>query len=91
MWTISPHDDSDPYHYTVTINGPEFTPYAGGIFFLDLIFTFEYPFKAPKICFATKIYHPNIYDGHLCLALLDDEWAPTISLNKSFYFIIVLP
>ena len=66
-----------------TIIGPVDTPYSGGIFNLEIIFTSDYPFKPPKIKFLTKIYHPNINDnGTICLDVLKDQWSPALTIGK---------
>jgi len=64
-----------------TIFGPADTPYAGGIFHLDIEFTEEYPFKPPIIHFTTKIYHCNINDrGSICLDILNKSWSPALTI-----------
>ena len=63
--------------------GPPDSPYQGGLFFLRIQFTPEYPFKPPKVKFTTKIYHPNINaDGGICLDILKDQWAPSLTVGK---------
>ncbi|XP_069124975.1 LOW QUALITY PROTEIN: ubiquitin-conjugating enzyme E2 D4-like [Argopecten irradians] len=73
----------DIYHWTATIFGPEGTPYQGGMFFLDMKFPTDYPFKAPKVSFKTKIYHPNINsNGSICVDILRSQWSPAFTVNK---------
>ncbi len=52
-----------------TIRGPEGTPYANGLFLLEINIPTTYPFEPPKIRFETKIWHPNISSqtGAICL------------------------
>ena len=74
---------SDIFEWIATIMGPEDTPYHGGVFFLKINFPSEYPFKAPKIAFTTKIYHCNINSqGGICLDILKDQWSPALTINK---------
>ena len=73
----------DIYNWDATIMGPESSVYEGGIFQLSIIFPGNYPFKAPKIKFVTRIYHPNINSaGGICLDVLKDQWSPALTISK---------
>ena len=63
--------------------GPEDSPYSGGVFFLNIVFPPDYPFKPPKVTFTTKIYHCNINsNGSICLDILKDQWSPALTISK---------
>lgn len=65
--------DNDYFHWQAVIMGPEGSPYAGGVFYLNVHFPTDYPFKPPKVAFTTRIYHPNINsNGSICLDILRD-------------------
>ena len=72
----------DLFHWKATIEGPNGSPYEGGIFKLDLKFTQNYPFTPPKVQFETEIYHPNICTGRICLDILQDNWSPSLTVAK---------
>ncbi|XP_038641079.1 ubiquitin-conjugating enzyme E2 D4-like isoform X1 [Chiloscyllium punctatum] len=73
----------DYFHWQATIMGPSDSPYQGGVFFLNIHFPSDYPFKPPKVSFTTKIYHPNINsNGSICLDILRSQWSPALTLSK---------
>jgi len=75
--------EKDIKKWKATIFGPEETPYHGGIFYLNIEFTEEYPFKPPKVWFTTPIYHCNINKrGGICLDILKKEWSPALTIGK---------
>lgn len=74
---------NDIMSWQATIMGPPDSPYEGGVFFLEITFPSDYPFKPPKVKFLTKIYHPNINkNGGICLDILKDQWSPALTISK---------
>ena len=81
--STGPISDDNLFKWKATIIGPDDSPYEGGIFFLNIHFSTDYPYKAPKITFITKIYHPNIYyDGSISLDILKDQWCQALTITK---------
>jgi ubiquitin-conjugating enzyme E2 D len=71
----------DIYHWQATIMGPPDTPYAGGVFFLDIHFPNNYPFSPPKVTFTSKIYHCNVNSiGGISLDILRYQWSPAFTI-----------
>jgi len=71
------------YEWIATIQGPVNSIYEGGLFFLDITFSSDYPFKPPTVVFRTRIYHCNINSqGQICLDILKDNWSPALTISK---------
>mmetsp|Transcript_11407 Transcript_11407/g.24584 ORF Transcript_11407/g.24584 Transcript_11407/m.24584 type:complete len:151 (-) Transcript_11407:582-1034(-) len=76
-----PHENN-PRHFNVIVQGPSESPYAGGIFKLELFLPADYPMAPPKVRFLTRIYHPNIDRlGRICLDILKDKWSPALQIR----------
>ena len=74
----------DLFHWQATIMGPDDSPYAGGVYFLNIHFPANHPFEPPKINFTTRIYHCNINaNGGICLDILKDQWSPALTIKTA--------
>ncbi|CAO2047700.1 unnamed protein product [Urochloa humidicola] len=93
-WCVPGADVTDRFHCQVVVVGPEGSPYNGGVFAVRFKFPRDYPIKAPKVFFATKIFHPNIHPrtGLVCLDFLTDRnwWTPAWSVDKILLVVVSL-
>ena len=75
--------DDDLMLWQATIIGPTDTPYSGGVFYLSIHFSQDYPFKPPAVRFTTPIYHCNIdRKGEICMDVLKEQWSPALTISK---------
>jgi ubiquitin-protein ligase len=71
------------HFWRALIEGPSGSPFAGGVFALNVLLPSDYPLSAPKVTFETPIYHCNVSDsGKICLNVLQEGWNPAHSIMK---------
>jgi len=65
------------------IEGPEETPYFGGVFRVKLVLSGDYPSSPPRGFFLTRIFHPNIAEGtgDICVNTLKKDWGQRVTLS----------
>jgi hypothetical protein len=64
--TAGPVSEDDLLYWEALIQGPEGTPFEGGVFPAELKFPKDYPLAPPSMRFLGEVWHPNgkleIYD-----------------------------
>ncbi|ETI24526.1 hypothetical protein G647_03895 [Cladophialophora carrionii CBS 160.54] len=94
--TAGPVNEDDLFVWEALIQGPEGTPFEGGIFPAELKFPKDYPLNPPKMKFLGEIWHPNVYtNGEVCISILhppgddpnhyesaSERWSPIQSVEK---------
>ncbi|KAF3407047.1 Ubiquitin-conjugating enzyme E2-18 kDa [Talaromyces pinophilus] len=94
--TAGPITEDDMFHWEALIQGPEGTPFEGGVFAAELKFPKDYPLSPPTMKFLGGVWHPNVYpNGTVCISILhppgddpnhyehaSERWSPIQSVEK---------
>jgi ubiquitin-conjugating enzyme E2 G2 len=78
--TAGPISEDDLFTWEALIQGPEETPFSGGLFPAELKFPRDYPLSPPTMRFTCDMWHPNVYaNGMVCISILhapgEDQWG----------------
>ncbi|TYJ53401.1 hypothetical protein B9479_005948 [Cryptococcus floricola] len=69
--TAGPVSEDNMLEWEALIQGPEGTPYEGGVFAAKLVFPSDYPLNPFTMTFDPPLLHPNIYPtGQVCISIL---------------------
>ncbi|KAK9370954.1 hypothetical protein V1509DRAFT_651164 [Lipomyces kononenkoae] len=94
--SAGPIDEDNFFEWECLIQGPEDTPFEGGVFPATLTFPKDYPLSPPTMKFTCDMFHPNVYkDGTVCISILhapgddpnmyetaSERWSPIQSVEK---------
>ena len=75
--------EDDLTQLTLLLAGPQGTPYAKGLWRLQLRFPDDYPCSPPKASFRTRIWHPNVEEvgGSVCVDTLKRDWRKELTVR----------
>ncbi|CAG7725941.1 unnamed protein product [Allacma fusca] len=75
--------DNLNYNWLARVNGPPQSPYQGGVFYLNLKISHDYPLKPPGVRFLTKIFHPNISrHGDIGIDCIQHNWTLALTIPQ---------
>ncbi|KAI9637433.1 ubiquitin conjugating enzyme [Dioszegia hungarica] len=104
MITAGPISEDNMLEWEALVQGPEGTPYEGGIFAAKLRFPSDYPLNPFKMTFDPPLLHPNIYpNGDVCISILhapgddpmryetaSERWSPVQSVRSVLLSVLSL-
>lgn len=75
-------NEEDITDINADIQGPDATPFIGGVFRVRLVLPSDFPNAPPKGFFVTKIFHPNISKtGEICVNTLKKDWRSDLGIG----------
>ncbi|PFH56707.1 hypothetical protein XA68_16111 [Ophiocordyceps unilateralis] len=94
--TAGPVSEDDLLQWECAVQGPEGTPFEGGVFLAEMKFPKDYPLSPPTMRFLVDVWHPNVYpSGLVCISILhppgddpnhyeqaSERWSPIQSVEK---------
>ncbi|KAI9763991.1 MAG: hypothetical protein M1840_008938 [Geoglossum simile] len=83
LFPPSSAESDDLTKLNVLLAGPQGTPYANGLWKLQLKIPMDYPRSPPKAAFRTRIWHPNVEErtGGVCVDTLKSGWGEGVTLR----------
>lgn len=83
--TAGPISEDDLYNWEALIQGPEGTPFEGGVFPAELKFPKDYPLAPPTMRFLTDVWHPNGMSNKISCpsSLWEQRSHPNLVIHRS--------
>lgn len=78
--TAGPVSEDDIFLWEALIQGPDGTPFEGGVFPAELKFPRDYPLNPPTMRFVGEVWHPN---GRCCFVRGFGVWEGVSLLGFS--------
>jgi len=76
-------DEQNVSQLVATVEGPQGTPFADGVFKVKICLTKDFPAHPPKGFFLTKIFHPNVGpNGEICVNTLKQDWNAKMGIRN---------